>query len=848
MYRPETSAAGFFDLKDSGRQVYDFNVGWRFLKGDAEGAGAADYDDSGWTVVSVPHTPELVPAEGSGGRNYQGPVWYRKHFTLPEGSEGQRVTVYFEAVMGKAEVYVNGKRVREHVGGYLPFSVDLTTLGLKPGEKAVIAVRADNSDDKTYPPGKPQRTLDFAYHGGIYRDVWLIATAPVYVTDPNEAGQAAGGGVFVHCDNITGEQADVYVDTDVKNDSPVRQTVGVETELCDAAGNPVGWASGRVVLRPGESRQVKQKITVRNPRLWSPDDPYLYRVNTRLRGAKGDAFDGGTTRVGIRKVEFRGKDGLWLNGKPFGQIIGTNRHQDFAYVGNAVPNSRHWQDVKLLREAGCRIIRSAHYPQDPAFMDACDELGIFMIVPTPGWQYWNKDTIFADRVYDDIRHMMRRDRNHPSVILWEPVLNETPYPLEFATRALEITKEEYPYPGRFAVGDNHSAGVARNYEVVYGWPADEGKFRQNIFTREFGENVDDWYAQNNNNRASRSWGERPQIVQALKLGRAYDAMYQTTGQFIGGAQWHAFDHQRGYHPDPYWGGLTDAFRQPKYAYYLFQSQVPPDLKLPLAETGPMVFVAHEMTPYSDTSVVVFSNCDSVRLIVFERDTLVRPVVKGGKTTMPYRPVIFPDAFVFDSMRVHTYIEKNWKQANIVAEGIIRGKVVCSTRKMPSRRSTRLQLRLADTVQPLTADGSDFTVVVAEMTDDEGNVRRLAKDKVLFTVEGGGEIIGGPEIGANPRDLEFGSAPVLIRSTTKPGKIRVTARILFEGYHTAHPVSLEFESAAPQRSMVYDERPQVTNRGDDRLGRAFFHTKSEEEKRKEVQRVGQQQVEFGEKFQ
>ena len=254
-------------------------------------------------------------------------------------------------------------------------------------------------------------------------------------------------------------------------------------------------------------------------------------------------------------------------------------------------------------------------------MDACDELGLFVIVATPGWQYWNKDPKFGELVHQNTREMIRRDRNHPSVLMWEPILNETRYPLDFALKALEITKEEYPYPGRpIAAADVHSAGVKEHYDVVYGWPGDdekEDKPEQCIFTREFGENVDDWYAHNNNNRASRSWGERPLLIQALSLAKSYDEMYRTTGQFIGGTQWHPFDHQRGYHPDPYWGGIYDAFRQKKYAYEMFRSQSPASLQHPLAECGPMIFLAHEMSQFSDKDVVVFSNCDSIRLSIYD---------------------------------------------------------------------------------------------------------------------------------------------------------------------------------------------------------------------------------------
>ena len=850
-YRPETSVAGFMSLPGSGRNVYNFNPGWRFHKGDVAGAEALNFDDSAWQVVSTPHTVELEPAEASGGRNYQGIAWYRKHFVVPAAMQGQLVTVYFEAIMGKQEVFLNGKLVRKHAGGYLPFSVNLTDYGIKAGDKCVLAVMTDNSNDKNYPPGKPQYTLDFAYHGGIYRDVWLIGKSDVSITDALEANKVAGGGVFVHFDQISEKKAQVFVDTEVKNNGMARRVVTVETTLTDASGKKVKQTSSRVMLNAGESVTVRQKMQVSNPHLWSPDSPYLYRVESRVTEGKL-ALDGGVTRVGIRKAEFKDKDGFWLNGKPFGQLVGANRHQDFAYVGNALPNSQQWRDAKRLRDAGCRIVRVAHYPQDPSFMDACDELGIFVIVATPGWQYWNKDPEFARLVHENTRMMIRRDRNHASVLMWEPILNETRYPLDFALEALQITKDEYPYPGRpVAAADVHSEGVKEHYDVVYGWPGDDvkGVARQCIFTREFGENVDDWYAHNNNNRASRSWGERPMLVQALSLAKSYDEMYQTNGQFIGGAQWHPFDHQRGYHPDPYWGGIFDAFRQPKYAYYMFRSQTAANLNHPLAESGPMVYIAHEMSQFSDKDVVVFSNCDSVRLSIYDGTrSWTKPVVHA-KGHMPNAPVVFENVWDFWEARGYSYVQKNWQKVNLVAEGIRNGEVVCTTKKMPSRRSTKLQLRVDYQNSPLVADGSDFIVVVAEVTDDSGNVRRLAKENVVFTVEGEGEIIGDATIGANPRAVEFGSAPVLIRSTRKAGKIKVKARVQYEGTHAPTPAEIEFESVPSLLPACFTEQTRQTDAASIDKERAASSEKkilSEEEKQKLLIEVERQQTEFGEK--
>lgn len=212
----------------------------------------------------------------------------------------------------------------------------MTANGVQAGDSCLLAVFVDNSNDKSFPPGKPQYTLDFAYHGGIYRDVWMIAKSPVSITDAIESQTIAGGGVFVHFDKISEKSAQVYVNTELQNKDQHSETVTVETALTDTDGKVIRRASGKLFLKPGEKKTIRQQIEIKNPKLWSPDSPYLYRVQSRVK--KGNqSIDGGITRIGIRQAEFRGKDGFWLNGKPFGQLVGANRHQDFAYVGNALP-------------------------------------------------------------------------------------------------------------------------------------------------------------------------------------------------------------------------------------------------------------------------------------------------------------------------------------------------------------------------------------------------------------------------------------------------------------------------------------------------------------------------------
>jgi beta-galactosidase len=840
------SVAGLYPLEGSGRIVYNFNEGWRFLLGDAKGAEATAFDDSKWQVVCAPHIDRLEPSEASGGRNYQGVCWYRKHFAVPEDMAGKQVLVHFEAIMGKQRVYVNGRLVKEHFGGYLPITIDLSAEGVKAGDQCLIAVKADNSDDKDYPPGKAQNQLDFAYHGGMYRDVWLIGKSAIAITDAIERNQVAGGGVFIHFDNISERKADVFIDVEVGKVSGISGLAGSSAKTVTLLAR-IKDADGKIVRTLKTSKALAQcsmfnvQCSITNPHLWSPEDPYLYTVELQVLDGK-KSLDGGIVRMGIRKAEFRGKDGFWLNGKPYHQMVGGNRHQDFAYVGNAVPNSQQWRDAKRLKDAGMTIIRSAHYPQDPSFMDACDELGLFIIVPTPGWQFWNKDPKWGEMVHQNTRDIIRRDRNHPCVLMWEPILNETRYPQDFALKALQVTREEYPWPGRpVAAADMNSAGVKGNYDVLYDWAYNiaNGKYDdidKCIFTREWGEYVDDWYAHNAINRAARGWGEHAMLAAALSLADTYGQMYHGQRQFIGGCLWHPFDHQRGYHPDAYVGGIYDAFRQPKYALDMFKAQ---------SQESPFLAITHEMTQFSPADVTIFTNCDSVRLTALNGWKSATLPVIHDPNGQPNAPVVFKDFWDFWKARELSYNKKSWQSVKFVAEGIKDGKVVCTVEKMPSRRSTKIRIYADEMGKKLVADGSDFIVVVAEITDDNGNVRRLAREHVSFTVEGEGRIIGDASIAANPRQVEWGTAPILVRSTHQAGPIRIIARSTFEGIHAPAADTLTIESIPYEGPMCYQESGDgMQHAVNSQQPAAATPSITESERRKMLEEVEQQQQDFG----
>ena len=864
--QPEFSTAGFFRLDNSGREVYSMNPAWRFHKGAVESAETKEFNDKDWTVVSLPDGIEYLPTEASGCINYQGEVWYRKHFTPDAALKGKKLFLHFEAIMGKSKVFVNGKLLTEHFGGYLPVIADVTDVLDWNGDN-VIAVWADNSDDPSYPPGKAQDVLDYTYFGGIYRDCWLIAHNNVFITDPNYENEVAGGGLFVAFGKVSDALAEVQLKIHVRNATKNPFSGRVEYMLLQPDGTEVARLSDKIQVKAGRATTVSDRMPVKQPMLWTPSTPTLYNLLVRVLDKEGNVIDGYRRRIGIRSIEFKGKDGFYLNGRPYGKpLIGANRHQDFAVVGNAVANSIHWRDAKKLKDVGMEIIRNAHCPQDPAFMDACDELGLFVIVNTPGWQFWNDAPEFAQRVYSDIRNVVRRDRNHPSVWLWEPILNETWYPADFAKNTRDIVDAEYPYPYCYSGSDSEARGH-ENFPVYFAHPANMQDASKEIdptktyFTREWGDNVDDWSSHNSPSRVARNWGEQPMRVQAQHYAcpyypvTSYDVLYKQSPQHVGGCLWHSFDHQRGYHPDPFYGGLMDVFRQPKYSYYMFMAQRPAVKNDRNAGSGPMVYIAHEMTPFSGKDVTVYSNCDEVRLTFH----------KGGKTYtykkdknrpgMPSPVITFPDVYDFMVDKAFSRTQKQ-DDVYLLAEGLIDGTVVATHKVVPARRPEKILLWMDNEGTDLKADGSDFVTVVAAVADKNGNIKRLNNYNIRFSIEGEGRLLGGPGVLANPVPVKWGTAPVLVQSTLKPGKIRITASVLFEGSQMPISGELEFESKPSVFPLVYDAADAARIP----LGSASAgqNTASKTDAEREVERlrkelntlklkeVERQQSEFGEK--
>ena len=438
--------------ENTGREQINFNRSWKFIRSDIEGGEAIDYDDSAWVDVGLPHNFS-IPYEMS-SQFYVGYGWYRKNFNVPSGWNNKKVELEFEGVFQIADVYVNGEKVGTHRGGYSGFVYDITDY-LHQGDN-VVAVRVNNIWQHDLAP----RAGDHQFTGGIYRDVYLNVTEDVHVTwygtfvttpDLTNPGfdSSAKNIDFTQYpsedtikDNMEKKQSNVRVQTEVKNDSDKKANIQVVQKVEDADGKVITeFASEEHTLNPDEIYNFDSiSEQVHNIHLWSVDDPYLYKVYTSVisDGVEVDTYE---SPLGFRWAEYK-NDGFYLNGEKV-LLDGANAHQDHAGFADAVSNEGLYRDVAMIKECGMNFIRGSHYPHDPSYADACDELGVLFWSECNFWGMggsagkdgdatysasdWFKDAYpqnpddeeaFEQSCLDSLEAMIRVNRNHPSIINW----------------------------------------------------------------------------------------------------------------------------------------------------------------------------------------------------------------------------------------------------------------------------------------------------------------------------------------------------------------------------------------------------------------------------------------------
>jgi beta-galactosidase len=394
----------------AGRQVVSFDADWRFLKGDAAGAEKAEFDDSGWRGVSVPHDWSIEgpfdaknPTGGAGGFLPAGVGWYRKHFMLSAADAKRRVFVEFDGVMANSDVWVNGFHLGKRPYGYVSFAYDMTGH-VAAGEGNVLAVRADNS-------GQPASRW---YTGaGIYRHVRLVVTDAVHLEHWS---------TFVTTPTVSAGGATVRVASTVVNQGDGARNLAMEISVLA----PDGKVAGMVESKPqsvaaGKSADFQEELSVKAPDRWDIGHGALYRAVVRVRDGK-TVLDDETEPFGIREFHFDADTGFWLNGRNF-KIKGAALHHDGGAVGAAVPLLVWERRLELLRQVGANAVRTAHNPQSPEFLDLCDRMGFLVMDEmfdcwTVAKNPYDYHRYFSDWSRIDTRDTVRRDRNHPSVIVY----------------------------------------------------------------------------------------------------------------------------------------------------------------------------------------------------------------------------------------------------------------------------------------------------------------------------------------------------------------------------------------------------------------------------------------------
>lgn len=728
-----------------------FNDGWRFAFGHLHDAdkdfgfgldlrtyakqgpdsglvAQAKFDHSQWREVTLPHdwavelpfvpNPKASeirpnergeiwdPAANHGfkplGRDHPKTSvgWYRKTFSLDAGDKGKRIFLEFDGVFRSTVVMVNGYIVREHDGGYTGFSIDVTDFLNTDDKPNVIAVRVDASLGEGW----------FYEGAGIYRHVWLTRVDPVHIPQ---------NGVWMKPKT----DGTVEVVTTVRNDSDVAQTVMVlsSVKYQDVPSNdPDTYDDSSIELAAWSSIDVVHHVKVRNPALWSVDKPHLYFINTNLR-VKDQLVDLVTTNFGFRDIRFDAEKGFFLNGQHL-KLKGTCNHQDHAGVGAAIPDALQYYRLKLLKEMGCNAYRAAHNPPTPEVLDFCDELGLLVIDET-------RLMTSSKEGLEQLRAMIVRDRNHPSVILWS-VGNEEPQ--QGTERGAVITRtmkrlcnELDPTRGiTYAMDQGYGSGVTHEVDVL-GF-----NYRTHL--------IDDFHAKYPHipiigSETGSTVCTRGEYIEdkANHIVPSYDTTapwWATTAEtwwthavekpyMAGGFIWTGFDYRGEPTPFSKWPSISSQFGVfdtcgfPKDNYYYYRAWWRPE--------EPLLHLLPHWNWESGQTVSVWahSNCDEVELFVNGQSAGRKPMPRNRhlEWSVPFVPG-----------RIEAFAYKG-------------GKVVLKARRETAGAPARIVLSADRTA--LKGDGLDVAVLKAEVFDAKGRPAPKADSLIQFAVSGPGEVIG-----------------------------------------------------------------------------------------------------------
>ena len=745
------------------RRRENFNSGWLFRR-QAHGGGAlgsfdrnttlgADvepeflhaiekgYSDAAWQQIFLPHTWNANDGSDEIAGYFRGLGWYRKHFVLGEDLRGKRIFLEFEGVNQVSEFWLNGKRVGEHKGGYTSFEFEVTEHAQFGSVGNVLTVKVNNIYDKNI---APTIKTDLTFYGGIYRDVWLRVSEPVYLSM-----------LYWRTLNVGESSADVDVFAVIGNPDSHPGNFRILHEILDVDGKVIASESsalGASALRQKELLQ--QRIQVKNPLLWSPDSPNLYRIRTSLLEGQR-VWDSMEIPLGLRWFSFDADKGFFLNDKRL-QLQGTTWHQSYPGMGDALPNSRHYADMVNIREMGCNFFRTSHYPHDPAVIEACDRLGILVLEELFVGEEVENTPEYLEIQAKTAVEMIERDRNNPSVILWG-LSGEVDAPeksVDVVRKILQKYRELDP-SRLVTMHDPRAEGVKEVLDVVglYGTFERDERDHQKFPARKY---LVEEYSVAEIGRGI--YGMRPGSEDLGCIEHEQFLNQVNLRPWIAGSVlWHQLDYDgEEYdsvipHVLPF--GMADSWRIPKDVYFFYQSQWRKQQMVHLC--GHWTFPGDEG---KTKSVKVYSNCKQVELKLNGRSLGIREDAKREGLVHPPRIWEVP-----------------YEVGTLEAVGHSGSKTIVDNRKTCGPQAG-IVLH-ADVDHVASGDRESLAYITASIVDKDGTVDPHAYNTIAFTSYGPGELL--PQTWAGfPTGLTWnavaGMTVIALRSTDRVGRCRVTA--------------------------------------------------------------------------
>ena len=720
------------------RSVTSFNDGWLF---------------EGREAVSLPHTAVELPFSYFDEKSYQREFTYTKRFTADPAWKGKEVAIVFDGAMANARVELNGSQISAHKDGYTPFDARLTGL-LRDGENTLTVV-IDGSENPEIPPFGA--TIDYLTYAGIYREAWVRVTSPVSIAN-----------VKIETPDVLAARKSVRVRVDLANPHGLALSGKISATLKDAAGQTI--ASGSVAISGGAASLAMTDLS--GIALWDIADPRLYTLDVTIETPHG--ADATSTRFGFRSAEFTA-EGFRLNGKPL-KLRGLNRHQSFPYVGYAMGRAAQELDAEILKhKLHVNIVRTSHYPQSTYFLDACDRLGLLVFEEIPGWQHIGGAAWKAEAV-ENVRRMVRRDWNHPAIILWGVRINESQDDHDFyaetnrVAHELDTTRQtggvryitesemlEDVYTlndfilGNEELGGNRPRTALRPQSETTGLPN-----KVPYMITEFGGHM----------YPTKSFDQEQR--QAEHVRRHLDVLNAAYGDasISGAIGWCMFDYNT--HNDFGSGdricyhGVLDMFREPKFAGYAYASQCEPAEEIVLE---PVTFWARgERNIGGVLPLIVLTNCDEIELTYGDHPPKRVGPDREAFPHLPHAPVVV-DRRHFTKEELGLWGMK-WEGGTLT--GYVGGKPVKTVKLVSNPLATRLEVE-ADRTE-IGAEGRDSVRVMVRALDQVGRKLPFFADPVEISVSGAARLIGPSLV-----SLQGGSTGFWLESTGAAGTITVSVK-------------------------------------------------------------------------